>query len=235
MSPTRKKGEHVSFQDYSESLSARLHLGKAKIAALVGVCLVVFIVAVIAISSITTFGSGFEVSKAAAAESQAEDAGENDAEESTASGELCVDVAGCVAKPGICYLAEGSRVADAIAAAGGFTGDAAVSSINQARVLADGEQLYVPSVDEAAAGVAGAGTGGSTASAPAGVSANGKVNINTADSAQLQTISGIGQSKADKIIAYRNSNGPFGSVDELTNVSGIGAKTLESIRDSICV
>lgn len=229
----------MSFQDYSESLSAKLHLGKAKIAALVGVCILVFIVAVIAISSITSFGSGFEVSKAAAAESQAEEADKSDAEESAARGEICVDVAGCVAKPGICYLAEGSRVADAIAAAGGFTGSAATSSINQARVLADGEQLYVPSVDEAAAGVAGAGAGvdaaATGAAGAAGAGANGKVNINTADSAQLQTISGIGQSKADKIIAYRNSNGPFASVDELTNVSGIGAKTLESIRDSICV
>ncbi|WP_165060255.1 helix-hairpin-helix domain-containing protein [Adlercreutzia sp. ZJ154] len=62
-----------------------------------------------------------------------------------------------------------------------------------------------------------------------------KVNINTADAAQLQTISGIGESKAKKIIAYRESNGKFKSVEDLTNVSGIGEKTLESIRDQICV
>lgn len=222
----------MSFQDYSESIAARLHLGKAKIAALVGACVLVFIAIVIAISSLASSSGGFEVTKASAAESQAEESAESAVDEDAAHGEICIDVAGCVAKPGICYLSEGSRVADAIAAAGGFTSDASASAINQARVLVDGEQLYVPSADEAAASTAGATP---TAAADAGVAASGKVNINTADTAQLQTISGIGPSKADKIIAYRDSNGPFASIDELTNVSGIGEKTLDAIRGQICV
>lgn len=194
-----------------------------------------FIAAIVAATSIASTGNAFEVSKSSASDMQAE-APEGDPSDSEGSAsEICVDVAGCVNKPGICYLAEGSRVADAVAAAGGFSDGAATAGVNQARVLVDGEQLYVPSADEAAASITSAGGEDGAVGSGGAASANGKVNINTADSTQLQTISGIGQSKADKIIAYRNANGPFASVDELTNVSGIGEKTLESIRDSICV
>lgn len=221
----------VSFQDYSESITAKLHIGRAKKAAIVGVCVLLFIAAVVAVTSIVATGNGFEVSKASASDVQAEEMRDDSSATEASASDICVDVAGCVNKPGICYLPEGSRVADAIEAAEGFSETAAKTSVNQARVLTDGEQLYVPSIDEQVPSMTAMG------SEPGGASSasSGKVNINTADSDQLQTISGIGQSKADKIIAYRNANGPFSSVDELTNVSGIGEKTLESIRDSICV
>ena len=82
---------------------------------------------------------------------------------------------------------------------------------------------------------ANSSTDSSASSGGSASSNNGKVNINTADATGLQQISGIGPSKAQKIIAYREQNGKFKSIEDLTNVSGIGEKTLESIRDQICV
>lgn len=220
----------MSFQNYAESMSAKLHVGKAKAAAVAGACVLLSIAAVIAISSIASVGGGFEVAKADAADMQEEQGAAGSDGAVAEADRICIDVAGHVMQPGVIYLYEGSRVADAIAAVGGFAEDAAVSAVNQARVLVDGEQLYVPGTEEATNAVAGASEG-----TPAAEANDGKANINKADSSQLQMISGIGPSKADKIIAYRDANGPFASIDDLTNVSGIGEKTLESIRGSICV
>lgn len=162
---------------------------------------------------------------------------------------ICVHASGAVMRPGIVYLAPGSRVADAIEAAGGFSEDAARDSMNLARLLEDGEQIHVMTLAEQSSKQAaeydktaqGSPSNGpsSTSTTPSkgssSQSGSGLVNINTATSSELQTLSGIGESKAQKIISYRESNGPFASVDDLTNVSGIGEKTLESIRSSICV
>lgn len=218
----------MSFQDYSESIVSRLHIGKAKVSALIGVCALLFVVALFIVYTFAFAGPSFEVSKANANESQLEDI--NSDASKISLDKVCVDVTGSVNKPGVCYLDQGARVADAIVAAGGFAQGAATSSINQARLLMDGEQLYVYSIEE----INSSPSNNAEATLTNGIN-NGKVNINTADSTTLQTISGIGQSKAEKIIAYRNANGFFASVDDLVNVSGIGEKTLESIRDSICV
>ncbi len=130
---------------------------------------------------------------------------------------------------------EGSRVADAVDAAGGMTPEAAANSINLARVVQDGEQILVASVHDLQPQEAAAASSATPATASGQDAQNAKVNINTANSSELQTISGIGESKAKKIIDYREKNGPFRSIEELTNVSGIGDKTLESIKDAICV
>lgn len=102
----------------------------------------------------------------------------------------------------------------------------------------DGEQIQVQSAEELKA--ANDAAASSASSAPAGAdassqAASGKVNINTAESSELQTLSGVGESKAKKIIDYRQTNGPFKSIEDLANVSGIGEKTVESLRDSICI
>ena len=136
-----------------------------------------------------------------------------------------VHVSGCVAQPGLRELAEGSRVADAIEAAGGFAEGASADSVNLARVVQDGEQIHVPSVEDEAP----AGAGGQAASA------GGKVNINLATAAELDAVTGIGPSTAEKIIADREANGPFSTIEDLMRVSGIGEKKFEAMRDEITV
>jgi competence protein ComEA len=149
---------------------------------------------------------------------------------------ILIDVEGAVDSPGIVSVPEDARVNDAVAAAGGLSDEAAPGALNLAQKVHDGEQIFVPTLEQASASSAeaqsaGAATAGSTASSQAPA----KVNINTADEAALQTVTGIGPSTAKKIVADRTKNGPFASVDDLTRVSGIGEKKLEAFRDQLCV
>ena len=158
------------------------------------------------------------------------------AQETEESATIFVHVAGEVKNPGMVELASNERVAKAIELAGGATENAQLDSINLAKKCEDGEQITVPSkVAAESSGTASSDSSSSQASGASSSSSNGKVNINTADAAGLQQISGIGPSKAQKIIAYREQNGKFKSVEDLINVSGIGEKTLASIKDQICV
>lgn len=147
---------------------------------------------------------------------------------------VVVHVLGAVRTPGIVEVRLGDRVVDAIAAAGGATDEADLSGVNLARVLVDGEQLYLPAVGEVPPGQAGAGAGGAGAGG-AGAASAGLVNLNTADAAALETLAGVGPALASRIIAWRDANGPFRSVDELLAVSGIGEKTLAGFRDQVTV
>ena len=132
---------------------------------------------------------------------------------------VTVDVKGAVKKPGVYQLQSNSRVHDALEKAGGLTDEADLKSVNQAQKLSDEAVVYVAKVGENAVDV--------TASAPASATSgtnqtkSALVNLNTATEADFQTISGIGQKRAQDIIAYREANGRFKSVDELKNVSGI--------------
>lgn len=158
------------------------------------------------------------------------------AQEAEESATIFVHVAGEVKNPGMVELGANERVAKAIELAGGATENAQLDSINLAKKCEDGEQITVPSkVTAESSGTASSDSSSSQASSASSSSSNGKVNINTADATGLQQISGIGPSKAQKIIAYREQNGKFKSVEDLTNVSGIGEKTLASIKDQICV
>ncbi len=147
---------------------------------------------------------------------------------------VVLHVLGAVVDPGIVELPLGSRVVDAIAAAGGPTDDADLAAVNLARVVVDGEQLRLPAVGEAPPPGA-AGDGGVGGAAGSGASADGRININTADAAGLEQLPGVGPAIAARIIAWREQNGPFRSVDELTAVSGIGEKTLDGLRDQATV
>ena len=146
---------------------------------------------------------------------------------------VTVDVKGAVKKPGVYQLQSNSRVHDALEKAAGITDEADLLSVNQAQKLSDEAVVYVAKVGENAVDV--------TTSAPAsatsgtGQTKSGLVNPNTATEADFQTISGIGQKRAQDIIAYREANGRFKSVDELKNVSGIGAKTLEELKEYVTV
>lgn len=146
---------------------------------------------------------------------------------------VTVDVKGAVKKPGVYQLQSNSRVHDALEKAGGMTEEADLKSINQAQKLSDEAVVYVAKVGENAVDV----TASASASATSGTgqTKSALVNLNTATEADFQTISGIGQKRAQDIIAYREANGRFKSVDELKNVSGIGAKTLEKLKEYVTV
>jgi len=139
---------------------------------------------------------------------------------------LIVDVAGAVRKPGVFEFAEGERVVDAIERAGGPTPKADLSLLNLAAMLVDGTQILVPKTGPAVAGAPDGAAPGSS---------SGLVNLNTASATELETLSGIGEVLAGTIVEYRTQNGPFVSVDDLLDVSGIGPATLEEIRDQVTV
>lgn len=143
---------------------------------------------------------------------------------------LYVDIGGEVMKPGVYEVSEGTRLFEVIDKAGGLTEDADIDGINRAETVQDGQKIMIGRQGE------------NPDENRVGYSANnvtdtgeGKVNINTADAAALQTIPGIGPSKADRIIEYRESEGKFNEIDDIKNISGIGNKTFESIKEYITV
>ncbi|NMB40713.1 MAG: hypothetical protein GX996_02105 [Firmicutes bacterium] len=145
---------------------------------------------------------------------------------------VIVHVTGAVKNPGVYTLQEGSRVFHVVDEAGGASDDADLERINLAQPLYDGQPVYVPRKgDECLQPSA------DPFSQQEGFSAAGaqKININRANKAQLETLPGIGSVKAQNIINYRESNGFFQSVEDLTKVNGIGEKTLEQIKELITV
>jgi competence protein ComEA len=139
---------------------------------------------------------------------------------------LVIDVAGEVVSPGVYELPAGSRVIDAIKAAGGARPKAALSDLNLARVIKDGEQIYVDPIYTA-------GTSSRTGSKSA--VPRGPVNLNRATISQLDSLDGIGPVIAKRIIAYRTINGPFTAVEDLLKVSGIGDAKFAQIKEKIRV
>ena len=144
-----------------------------------------------------------------------------------------IHITGEVNNEGIVELEEGSRIDDAIKAAGDITELADLSKVNLAYELSDGQKVYIPSVNEEIEEYATSDAGENVLEEKS--SSNGKIDINIASSEELQTISGIGESLANRIIDYRNSNGKFKSVEDLKNVSGIGDKKFEDIKSKIIV
>lgn len=142
--------------------------------------------------------------------------------------EIVVHVAGAVMRPGVYRLPVGSRVDDAIASAGGGVGNSALDALNRARILADGEQVYVPTVEEAQ-------SGGGEAGLPqtSGRATEGKVDINRASAQELEELPGIGPATAQKIVDDREANGPFAKPEDLMRVPGIGAKKFEAMREFV--
>ena len=162
---------------------------------------------------------------------------------------IYVDVCGAVANPGVFQLAAGSRVFQAIEAAGGYLPEAALTCVNRAGVLTDGQQLYILTQEEMErqgldpAEMAGASDGQMNGSAGTGQNAgltvqaqqDNRININTADEAQLTTLTGIGATRAQAIISYRQENGPFAVIEDIMNVQGIKEGTFAKIKDKIVV
>jgi competence protein ComEA len=144
---------------------------------------------------------------------------------------LVVHVIGAVPRPGVYELAEGSRVRDAIQAAGGLLAQAEIGSINLAAPIEDGQKLEIPFED-------GAEPSGSFSEQPLAtqdVNQSELININEASLEELDTLPGIGPTTAQKILEYREQNGPFQDIEDIMNVSGIGPATFEEIKDLITV
>jgi len=153
---------------------------------------------------------------------------------------VLVHVSGAVRRPGLLALPAGARVGDAVAAAGGLTEDADGPAINLARVVVDGEQVHVPVEGEErvlppsgavdAPGAAGPDPGGGE-----GVDGEGRVDLNLASAAELETLPGIGPTRAAAIVAHRQEHGPFRVPGDLRAVSGIGEATFQNLAPLIVV
>ncbi|MEA2546158.1 MAG: competence protein ComEA [Chloroflexota bacterium] len=155
-------------------------------------------------------------------------------------GVLVVDVQGAVARPGVIHLPTGSRVGDAIAAAGGFgprvAADRVGRELNLAALLRDGDQVVVPSRDDGGAipGSGGAGGSGGSSGASGAPGGSGPIDLNRATASELDALPGIGPVTANKIIAAREER-PFASVDDLRSRKVIGAATFDKIKDLVVV
>ncbi len=149
--------------------------------------------------------------------------------QSSASGDLYIDVKGEVKHPGVYQIPSNSHVTDVIKEAGGFKSDADEQNVNLAKVLKDQDVVVVNKK-----GAAGSSAFASSNNTNTGSSANNaKVNLNTADLNELQKLDRVGEKKAQKIIDYRNQHNGFHSIDEIKQVSGFGDKTFERLKDSL--
>lgn len=253
----------MSFQESAESWRSRIQVRGVKSPVLVVVCVVALLILIFVLFNVWNMiqASSFEISSNSipaqnpldsegnlsqddlSGSSEDADTTEGSAEGTLAGAdvELAVHVGGAVMSPGVYHLAEGMRVEDAVVAAGGFSDEAARDSVNLARMVIDGEQILVPTLEEIAAGlvpqqseIPGAAAGGDALRAGSGSEAE-KVNINTASASELTSLSGIGEVTAQKIIDERNTSGPFTSPKDIMRVSGIGEKKYAQIAESICV
>ena len=152
---------------------------------------------------------------------------------------IFVDVCGAVANPGVYEMEDDSRIFQVIEAAGGFLPEAATRLVNQAQPVSDGQQIYVPTQEEAEAGnypMPEEST--STLGSPGDdtdENDSDTVNINIADAAALKTLTGIGEAKAQAILSYREEHGAFSTVEEIMQVPGIKESTFSAIKDKIAV
>lgn len=141
---------------------------------------------------------------------------------------MIVHITGAVPRPGVYALPQGARVQDGISAAGGFLAEAEKTNINLAQALEDGEKIDIPFIEGASPVLA-------TPLPEVETITTELININTASIAELDTLPGIGPTTAQKIIDYRDQNGPFVSIEDIVNVSGIGPASYERLKDLITV
>lgn len=142
---------------------------------------------------------------------------------------LVVQISGAVKQPGVYSLPRGSRLQDGVKAAGGVLPEADLTKINQAGVLTDGQNIVVPKIGEIQTPPQRSADN-AVKSTPGAL-----VNINTAAIADLMTLPGIGEDKAQRILQFREQNGPFTSIDQLLNIEGIGAATLEKLKPLVTI
>jgi competence protein ComEA len=200
----------------------------------IGAAVVLFLVGVaaaIVFSAVASTGHSAEVGSALSRESGVEESEELGDEAAAAelplTATIFVHILGAVEAPGLYELRDGARAVDAVAAAGGFSAKADQAGLNLARFVTDGEQIIVPKIGDNPASSSGISGGGAVVP--------GKVNINTADAATLETLPRIGPAMSARIIAWRDSNGRFTTIDDLMSVTGIGDKTFDGLKDLVTV
>lgn len=149
--------------------------------------------------------------------------------------QIVIHIAGQVVNPGIVKLKDGSRIVEAIEAAGGVTADANLEKINLAYILEDGMKVYIPSInDEEENSYVTTGSNGISSNSSSSKQ-NLKININTASVEDFEQIPGIGSSIASRIVKYRKENGKFATIEDIKNVSGIGDSKFNNIKNYIYV
>ena len=156
---------------------------------------------------------------------------EKEEESSAETAETVVYVCGAVVKEGVYTLPEGSRKEDALKAAGGYSPSAARGIVNLAEILIDGERIWFPTKEEAEKGTAG--TSADDSPGDGKNESSGRININTAGVGELTTLTGIGETRAEEILRYREKNGPFRKPEDLMKVPGIKEGTYRKISDRI--
>ena len=160
----------------------------------------------------------------------------SESQKSEANQQIMVDIKGAVKNPAVYQVSNHARINDVIILAGGLTDQADRKSINLAQKVTDEMMIYVASKDENVTALpAPVAEKSTTGQGTATTASSDKVNINTADLTQLQTLSGVGAKRAQDIIDYREQNGPFKTPEDLGNVSGFGEKTIEKLKESITV
>lgn len=169
---------------------------------------------------------------------------------SAANAEVVCDISGAVKHQGVYRLKNGARLEDLIEKAGGLTKDAQLQAINRSQLLKDQDKIYIPgkgdkteaaqTANSAAASApasspSASASSSSVSSSTSGAASGDLINLNTATASDLQKLNGIGEKKAEQIIAYRQEKGSFKSIDELKEVSGIGDKTFAAIKDQLTI
>lgn len=157
----------------------------------------------------------------------------------TVSKTVTCDISGAVKHQGVYTLKNGARLQELIEAAGGTTARAQLKAINRATLLKDQDKIHIPYKGENVATAGSAdnsqNSGSTSSSSPSNQGDGTKINLNTANVTELQKLTGIGQKKAEQIIAYREQNGSFKKIEDLMQVSGIGEKTFASLKDQLAV
>ncbi|WP_270448167.1 helix-hairpin-helix domain-containing protein [Lactobacillus delbrueckii] len=168
---------------------------------------------------------------------------------SAANAEVVCDISGAVKHQGVYRLKNGARLEDLIEKAGGLTKDAQLQAINRSQLLKDQDKIYIPGKGDkveaaqtansaaasAPASSSASASSSSVSSSTSGAASGDLINLNTATASDLQKLNGIGEKKAEQIIAYRQEKGSFKSIDELKEVSGIGDKTFAAIKDQLTI
>ncbi|MBR4515523.1 MAG: helix-hairpin-helix domain-containing protein [Lachnospiraceae bacterium] len=183
----------------------------------------------------TDVGADTEVKETAIGTEGTETVSGSSSKQSLKEEQLACYVCGAVVMPGVYYLTEGSRKQEAVLAAGGFTEAAAQSFVNLAERVKDGEKIYIPTEDELEAGKLPVDSDFDTDAGTSAEADSGLINLNTADKNQLMTLPGIGEAKADSIIAYRDGHGGFKSPEEILEVQGIKDGIYNKIKDKVTV